>query len=146
MQSHSSFNMTDREESPVPLPSAPVIHLAGNATLQPPLTRRGHGPGLIIIVSGDPNVPQEQPGSGHGSDVRDPKTLDPLPQKKWAEEGYAVVQLIFGDVEPGKEEWDIETAFDKAIDALTTLETCDVKDRFGLIGKEDMSELCHSHT
>lgn len=132
--------MTDKEETPVPLPSAPVIRLAGNATLQPPLTRRGHGPGLIIILPGDPNVPKEQ------QDGRNPKTLDPLPQKKWAEEGYAVVQLSFGNEEAGTEGWDIETAFDGAIAALTTLETCDVKDRFGLVGMEALSELSFLYT
>ncbi|KAI1195328.1 hypothetical protein F5X97DRAFT_245735 [Nemania serpens] len=133
--------MTDKEETPVPLPSAPVIRLAGNATLQPPLTRRGHGPGLIIILPGDPNVPKEQ------QDGRNPKTLDPLPQKKWAEEGYAVVQLSFGNEEAGTEGWDIETAFDGAIAALTTLETCDVKDRFGLVvygdPKSCTTDFCH---
>lgn len=138
--------MTDEEETPVPLPSAPVIRLAGNATLQPPLTRRGHGPGLIIITPGDLNVPKEKQEGEYRSDDRNPKTLDPLPQKKWAEEGYAVLQLSFGDGEPGTEEWDIGTAFDRAIDALTTLETCDVKDRFGLIGTEAISELLFSYT
>ncbi|KAI1112389.1 hypothetical protein F5Y14DRAFT_422025 [Nemania sp. NC0429] len=126
--------MADDEEPPVPLPSAPVIRLAGNVTLQQPLTHRGHGPGLIIILSEDPNIPKEQQGEGdHVADGRNPKILDPLPQKKWAEEGYAVVQLIFRNEEPETEEWDVETAFDKAIDVLTALETCDTKDRFGLI-------------
>ena len=48
--------------------------------LQPPLSRRGRGPGLILLL--DPY---------HGS----PKTLDPPPLQKWAEEGYAVAQVLF---------------------------------------------------
>ncbi|TGJ81882.1 hypothetical protein E0Z10_g6903 [Xylaria hypoxylon] len=131
--------MADVQEAPVPLPSAPIVQLAGNATLQPPLTRRGYGPGLIVITPGDPPSLSEtvpiigQQETDNESDSRDFKTLDPLPQKKWAEEGYAVVQLNFGDRQQGKEEWDINTALDKAIEALRGLEACNVRDRFGLI-------------
>ncbi|KAI0487032.1 hypothetical protein F4859DRAFT_324621 [Xylaria cf. heliscus] len=130
--------MADKEETPVPLPSAPIIRLAGNATLQPPLTRRGYGPGLIIITPGDPpstpeGVPSEAQEKSDKPDSGKTNPLDPLPQKKWAEEGYAVVQLTFGDGNQGKEDWDIGTAFNQAIEALEKLETCNVDDRFGLI-------------
>ncbi|KAI1361149.1 hypothetical protein F5Y08DRAFT_315576 [Xylaria arbuscula] len=133
--------MADQEETPVPLPSAPLIQLAGGATLQPPLTRRGYGPGLIIITPRDPPLSpsdeskpeddeQESSSSGESDSSRKAKTLDPLPLKKWAEEGYAVVQLVPGHGEQG---WDIATALRRAIEALEKLETCNVKDRFGLI-------------
>ncbi|KAI1121834.1 hypothetical protein F5Y10DRAFT_255510 [Nemania abortiva] len=122
--------MADQAETPVPLPSVPIISLASNATVQPPLTRRGRGPGLIIVISGDP---QFSPDDSGASDNRNPRTLDPLPQKKWAEEGYAVVQLIFGSRGDGIEEWDIGMSLHQATEALMGLETCDVKDRFGLI-------------
>ncbi|KAI1742391.1 hypothetical protein F4680DRAFT_31023 [Xylaria scruposa] len=126
--------MADKEETPVPLPSAPIVHLAGNATLQPPLTRRGYGPGLIIITPGDPPSTERTPNEGQEKsdkpDSAKTNPLDPLPQKKWAEEGYAVVRLNFED---GKEEWGIETALNQAIKVLETLETCDVRDKFGLI-------------
>ncbi|GAP92748.1 putative LEA domain protein [Rosellinia necatrix] len=132
--------MTDKEETPVPLPSAPLVRLAGNATLQPPLTRRGHGPGLVIVTCGGDLLPVisetrsiEQQEEGSEPESGDPKTLDPLPQKKWAEEGYAVVQLDFQDGNQGSDDWDIEIALGRAIEALKSLETCDVKDRFGLI-------------
>ncbi|KAI1757637.1 hypothetical protein F4782DRAFT_136607 [Xylaria castorea] len=135
--------MADKEETPVPLPSAPIVHLAGNATLQPPLTRRGYGPGLIIITPGDPpsteRTPNEAQGKSDKTDSGKSNPLDPLPQKKWAEEGYAVVQLNFGDAELGKEEWDIGTALNEAIKALEKLETCDVHDRFGLIVYGDLT-------
>ncbi|KAI0202843.1 hypothetical protein F4808DRAFT_420037 [Astrocystis sublimbata] len=126
--------MADTDETPVPLPSAPTTHLAANATLQPPLTRRGHGPGLIIIApSAAPYGSETLPGASSDSDSDSTNPLDPLPQKKWAEEGYAVVQLSFGHGEQGRQEWEIGTAFEKAIKELETLETCDVKDKFGLI-------------
>ncbi|KAJ2967084.1 hypothetical protein NUW58_g10520 [Xylaria curta] len=139
--------MATAEETPVPLPSAPVVQLAGNATLQPPLTRRGYGPGLIIILPGDPSStsetdPNEQQESGNAPESRSPKTLDPLPREKWAEEGYAVVQLIFGNGLHGPEEWSIGTTLDKAIETLETLETCNVKDKFGLIGKRAVPAYC----
>ncbi|KAJ8129325.1 hypothetical protein O1611_g4307 [Lasiodiplodia mahajangana] len=128
--------MADQEETHVALPSATIVRLSGNATLQPPLTRRGYGPGLIIVIPGDPQPgSNKEEGNSNASGDRNPKTLDPLPRKKWAEEGYAVVQLTFGVGEQGTEEWDVGTALDKAIEALAGLETCDVKDRFGLIGK-----------
>lgn len=141
--------MADQEEPPVPLPSAPLIELASNATLQPPLTRRGYGPGLIIITpaglhadhksrlrrttprkseEGD-SKPEEQPSPP-------PDTLDPLPQKKWAEEGYAVVEVkLAGLSEEEMGGWTIGMALGRAIEALVDLETCNVKDKFGLIGK-----------
>lgn len=145
--------MADQEEPPVPLPSAPLIELASNATLQPPLTRRGYGPGLIIITpaglhadhksrlrrttprkseEGD-SKPEEQPSPP-------PDTLDPLPQKKWAEEGYAVVEVkLAGLSEEEMGGWTIGMALGRAIEALVDLETCNVKDKFGLIVYGDES-------
>ncbi|KAI0439134.1 hypothetical protein F4803DRAFT_63791 [Xylaria telfairii] len=131
--------MADNEETPVPLPSAPIIHLAGNATLQPPLTRRGYGPGLITIVPRDTTHVNERQEKIDKPDSEKTNPLDPLPQKKWAEEGYAVVQLTFGDRNQGQEEWGIATAFNKAIKALEELETCNVKDHFGLIVYGDLT-------
>lgn len=127
--------MTDKIETPVPLPSAPLIQLVGNATLQPPLTRRGYGPGLIIITSGASNK-EEGENSTELVDREKPRILDPLPQKKWAEEGYAVARLDFSS---GDEEFEVATALGHALEALTKLETCDVKDRYGLIGKKTVS-------
>jgi len=71
----------DVEETPVPLPSAPAVQISPNATLQPPLTRRGKGPGLVIFV------PKELPL------VEDSLVLDPPPLQKWAEEGYTVLEF-----------------------------------------------------
>ncbi|KAI1325404.1 hypothetical protein F5Y16DRAFT_263838 [Xylariaceae sp. FL0255] len=138
-------------ETPVLLPCAPLRVLVRNVTLQPPLSRRGHGPGLIIVSPGTminnaPSQPQSQPQSQRQNDGG-PATLDPSPQKKWAEEGYAVVQLEFsrnGDEEKKKgadeewemvaaEGWDITTGLGKAVDALRGLESCDKKDVFGLL-------------
>jgi carboxymethylenebutenolidase len=58
--------------------------LSENVTLQTPLSRLGNGPGLILLVSKDYN-------SRLSTDIT--KTLDPEPQQKWAEEGFAVVEV-----------------------------------------------------
>jgi carboxymethylenebutenolidase len=50
---------------------------------QAPLTRRGIGPLLILVVDAEYDL------SGHG------KTLDPPPLKKWAEEGFSAAQLTW---------------------------------------------------
>ncbi|KAL1982583.1 hypothetical protein VTN96DRAFT_1169 [Rasamsonia emersonii] len=103
------------DETPVPLPSAAAVTLAPNITLQPPLSRRGHGPGLLLVLPAD----YEEYKSRN-------ETLDPDPRQKWAEEGYAVVQIT------GHDE-DLAIAFKRGLDALVELPECDVKDKFGLI-------------
>ncbi|KAI1815125.1 hypothetical protein GGS20DRAFT_545096 [Poronia punctata] len=122
------------DETPVALPSAPLIKVTGNASLQPPLTRRGDGPGLIIVVPG--------PRDRYGNVT--PGILDPLPQKKWAEEGYAVVQIISENISHEKAIWDIQTTIGFAIVALGGLDTCSVKDRYGLIVYGDPSDYSDS--
>lgn len=110
----------------MPLPSAPSVPLAPNVSLQPPLSRRGHGPGIIIIDPDYklPDLPSALPPS---------ETIDPPPQYKWAEEGFAVVRVsIRMDAGPGG--WDVQSALGKATEALGILEECDIKDRFALLG------------
>ncbi|KAI0127361.1 hypothetical protein BJ170DRAFT_625105 [Xylariales sp. AK1849] len=103
------------------LPSARIINLAPNASLQPPLSRRGHGPGLVVM---DPDFTEEA----------GPQTLDPVPQKKWAEEGYAVVRLTFKKEGLAKDgSWNIQDALGRAVHALVNLSSCNVKDKFALV-------------
>ena len=102
-------------EEPLPLPSAPLVELTANVTLQPPLSRRGTGPGIILITSKDlkPKI----------------DTLDVLPQQKWAEEGYAAVNIKSG----GRQS--LKTSIDLAIKSLQALETCDIKGKWFVIGR-----------
>ncbi|CZT10555.1 uncharacterized protein RAG0_14990 [Rhynchosporium agropyri] len=60
------------------------ISLGSTNLFQTPLTRTGHGPGLLLIVPHD----YQAPISG---DLN--KTLDPDPLRKWAEEGFAVAEV-----------------------------------------------------
>ncbi|OLN87824.1 hypothetical protein CCHL11_00536 [Colletotrichum chlorophyti] len=86
------------------------------ATIQPPLSRRGSGPGLIILVEDGVSLSKHD------------KILDPPPLQKWAEEGYAIAQLIVASGGNG-----IANQISSAIEGLRALESCDEKDKFGLI-------------
>ena len=89
-------------DGPIPLPSAKPFNASDHVVIQPPLTRRGYGPALIILVPAGLNL--------DGSS----KTLDPPPLQKWAEEGYAVAQITVGESSFGHE---LMVAF-KALDRL----------------------------
>lgn len=84
--------------------------------LQKPLSRIGHGPGLIIVV--EQATTTSRPIS---------HTLDPLPTQKWAEEGYAVAEIVIsGDA-------NLTADINTAIQALKDLPECSGKSGLGLI-------------
>ncbi|KAG7450929.1 uncharacterized protein BT62DRAFT_928212 [Guyanagaster necrorhizus] len=101
-----------------PLPWAPLVTLSENAVLQPPLTRRGTGPGMIIFLP---------PVSAFEISTEVDKTLDPEPVQKWAEEGFAVV-----GVTPSALGWSIEESLAKGVDALLNLKELDIRDKFAV--------------
>lgn len=84
-----------------------------------PLTRRGHGPGLIILTE-----------EGHG--VPKDGMLDPPPAQKWAEEGFAIAAVTIG---ADAETVDLKQVLQNAADELDGLDVCDQKGRFGLISE-----------
>lgn len=110
-------------EAPVPLPSAPLQSLAEGITFQPPLSRRGHGPGLIAFL---PPSSSFVGSGGHGH-----KHLDPEPVQKWAEEGYGVV----GVSGIAASEQAISQALTLALRCLTESDFIDIKDKFGVLGE-----------
>lgn len=61
----------------------PPQQIAPHLTLQAPLSRRGRGPGLVLVLDHYARVKKSE------------KHLDPPPLTKWAEEGFAVVQVSF---------------------------------------------------
>lgn len=111
----------DVEETPVPLPSAPKVALDKHIYLQPPLSRRGTGPGVIVIV------PRDYAGKSD-----DAHSLDPPPLQKWAEEGYAVVEITTSADDSAQT---IARDIQIGLDALAGLSECDNKTNFGFIGK-----------
>ncbi|KAK2747923.1 hypothetical protein FQN57_001514 [Myotisia sp. PD_48] len=108
------------------LPSAEIQSLAPYVTLQPPLSRRGKGPPLFLLV---PDNPDEL-----GPHVQ---TLDPPPLQKWAEEGYAVVEIILSVAEANSEKPTIlariRSRVEVAVNRLLDLSACNPTDSVGLI-------------
>lgn len=99
-----------------PPPPPPPIHISPHLILQAPLTTRGHGPGLILVVDHYALL-----------DASD-KHIDPPPLTKWAEEGFAVAQVLV----PGKVEDGGEFPLERAITELRALKGC-VGEGIGLI-------------
>ena len=100
----------------IPKPQPKTIQVG--ITLLPPLSRRGHGPGLILLV----------PDSNAQLTITDGV---PSAIIKWAEEGYTVVTLqasALKDESP-------ESILRQSVAALTSCKECDTKDKIGLVGK-----------
>lgn len=68
-------------EAAPPRPYPEPQRISECLTLQAPLSRRGTGPGLVLVL--------DHYASIEGSE----KHIDPAPFKKWAEEGYAVAMV-----------------------------------------------------
>ncbi|KAJ5260870.1 hypothetical protein N7524_008503 [Penicillium chrysogenum] len=101
--------------------SSAQVDLSPHVTIQPPLSRCGHGPGLILIRPLCYATCQQQN-----------KTLDPEPLKKWAEESFTVVQISVDeksaiDISPLRE------LLQEAERGLTKRLECDTKEKVGLI-------------
>ena len=113
-------------ESPRPSaqrrPAAPCVQVTPDISVQPPLSRRGSGPGLLLVVLATLDL------------TRHEKTLDPPPLKKWAEEGYAVAQILVGEDRASSFADQLGTA----ISELEKLHECS-GDKFGLVGMETPS-------
>lgn len=102
---------------PLPLPSAPSVRISEIITIQPPLSRRGRGPALILL-SDNPTLL-----------VTDGETLDPPPLRKWAEEGFAVAQVALSEAN------DISADVTEAINTLERLGSWDESPEIGVISK-----------
>ncbi|KAL9081164.1 MAG: hypothetical protein Q9157_000255 [Trypethelium eluteriae] len=118
------INGHDSEVAEIRLPSARPAHVSENVVLQPPLSRRGDGPGLIILA------PRSLDLNGHE------KTLDPPPLQKWAEEGYAVAQVLVDS-----EESAVKDDFELAYNNLLNSPQCQPKTDFGIISYHTSSNV-----
>ncbi|KAJ7762802.1 NTF2-like protein [Mycena maculata] len=118
MSPPSFYDPNSPDEQPVALPSAPLVTVADGLVLQPPLTRRGTGPGLIAFLPPDSSL------NLSGKSGED-KPLDPIPIQKWAEEGFAVVGITTGH---GSAQDTLKTA----VDALLDLKELDTRDKFAV--------------
>ncbi len=102
-------------------PSARCFEVTPQLSIQPPLSRRGSGPGLVLVVSADLNLSWHE------------KSLDPPPLRKWAEEGYAVAQILINDGVA-----DVAAQLGTAVAELEKLPEC-LGDKFGLVGMDALS-------
>jgi carboxymethylenebutenolidase len=93
--------------------------ISPHITLQAPLSRRGKGPGLVLVLDHYALIEKSE------------KHLDPPPLQKWAEEGFAVVQLLV----PGKVEDGGEFPLEKCLNVLKGCEGCEYEKGVGLICK-----------
>ena len=105
------------EEQAVSLPSAKSFSPYTNVTIQPPLTRHGSGPALLLLLPNDIDLRTSS------------KTLDPPPLQKWAEEGFAVAEIRLGS----DDEESFLVYLDEALQALTKMDSCTSIEQTGLI-------------
>ncbi|KAM3511328.1 hypothetical protein MY11210_005001 [Beauveria gryllotalpidicola] len=108
----------DIGKPPAPLPCGRLQKLTSGISLQPPLTRRGLGPGLILLTT----VHEYDEDRSHRDDA-------PTPVIKWAEEGYAVVQISAAAIES----LGAEQVFFVAMAALGSCDACQPKEKIGLV-------------
>lgn len=107
----------DISKPPPQLPSPELTEMMTGVSLLRPLSRRGTGPGMIILTS----------------DHEDPLAIIegvPSPLVKWAEEGYTVVEIQACALQAGKAD-----LVRSAIEALEACEKCEPKDKIGLVGQ-----------
>jgi carboxymethylenebutenolidase len=123
-----SYDPSSENEKAPPLPSAPLRDLAPNIVLQPPLTHRGSGPGIILFL---PDSSKLNPGTAA-------KPLDPEPVQKWAEEGFAVVGITVSNLSSTTDS--VNSILKQALDGLLALDQSqlDVRDKFAIVGGVDL--------
>lgn len=105
---------------PVPVPPMKPERIADGVTLVRPLSRKGVGPGMIIL---SPNEESESP-----IEIEDGI---PSLRMKWAEEGYCVAEIRAQAS---------SSALKTAVTALSECHECQPNDKMGLICKCT----CHS--
>lgn len=110
----------DISKPPTALPTPRPKNITTGVTLLPPLSRRGHGPGLIVLV----------PESNSILDI-----VEGVPSLliKWAEEGYNVVAITPSAFE--SKSTNIKQLLRDIFSALAECEQCDSKGGTGLVGE-----------
>ena len=113
----NGVNGTNSIHEEISLPNAKSYSPYPGLMLQPPLTRRGHGPGLILVIPEGLDVGPSE------------KTLDPPPLQKWAEEGFVVAQVTI----PDGDQAPIRRQLSDATEQIRRCDGFDGTEKFGLI-------------
>lgn len=108
------------------LPDTRVEEVSEGITLSHPLSRRGHGPGFIVVV----------PSTG----VAGPNELlikggTPSPIMKWAEEGFVTVEITEAALSASSDAVAKAVAAIKACSSTEAANTAVSADGVGLIGE-----------
>ncbi|KAE8320908.1 hypothetical protein BDV39DRAFT_211226 [Aspergillus sergii] len=119
-------------DAPSSLPVPDLQEHAPGVFLLSPLSRKGEGPGMILLTS--------------GRDLGGVRLEDgvPSPFLKWAEEGYTVVAVCLGALE------DSQDGISLALEALSHCEACHPRDKIGLVVYDpeawaEVSAAVHAH-
>lgn len=107
----------DISKPPPPLPSPEPTEIMPGMCLLRPLSRLGTGPGIVILTH----------------DYKDSLAIKegvPSPLVKWAEEGYAVIEIQATALNAGKGD-----IIKSAVDVLRSCDKCEPKDKIGLVGQ-----------
>lgn len=106
------------------LPTAELVKIDSHISLLPPLSRRGYGPGLIIVL------PEDAPTYTDGGTVCEDGIPPPL--LKWAEEGFAVLEIREAAL---RDTDSMQNVVDKAVAALEQCKQCRSDGGIGMIGR-----------
>lgn len=107
----------DISKPPPPLPSPEPTEVMPGVSLLRPLSRLGTGPGMIILAH----------------DYKDSLAIKegvPSPLIKWAEEGYAVIEIQATALRAGE-----GSVIKSAVEVLRSCDKCEPKDKIGLVGQ-----------
>lgn len=113
---------------PKPVPPQKPEEIAEGITLLRPLSRKGHGPGLIILA---PPSPPIQDNNNPTTSSKEIQNGIPSLRMKWAEEGYCVAQI-----QPhasSSSSSSSSSALQIAVQALQACAECEPKEKMGII-------------
>ena len=113
-QRYPAVSYTMNGTAPQPLRAPSPQSIAQGVTLVEPITRKGQGPGLIVLVN------HISAGLWIDNDV-------PSPMQKWAEEGYTVVELTPSSIKN-------TNIISTAVEALKANSKCQPSNTIGIVG------------
>lgn len=111
---------------PKPVPPQKPEEIAEGITLLRPLSRKGHGPGLIILA------PPPQDNNNPTTSSKEIQNGIPSLRMKWAEEGYCVAQ-IQPHASSSASASSSSSALQIAVQALQACAECEPKEQMGII-------------
>lgn len=113
---------------PKPVPPQQPEEIAQGITLLRPLSRKGHGPGLIILA---PPPPPAQDNNNPTTSSTEIQNGIPSLRMKWAEEGYCVAQIqphAFSSSASSS-----SSVLQIAVQALQACAECEPKEKMGIV-------------